>query len=80
MENRGLSRFRAYTLELLVYSALIVVYVLLVLGFLGDWLRHLYDDSKTRYALVCLLLIIGQSIVLDTVTGLLVRIIRARID
>jgi hypothetical protein len=80
MERQGSNRFRAYTLELLVYSALIVVYVLLVLSFLDGWLKNLYDVSKTRYALVCLLLIIGQSVILDTVTGLLMRVFRGRID
>jgi hypothetical protein len=80
MESQGSNRLRAYILELLVYSALIVVYVLLVLSLLDGWLKNLYDISKTRYAIVCLLLIIGQSVVLDTVTSLLVKLFRGRID
>ena len=80
MEENGLKRLRSFILELLVYSLLVVVYVLLVLNFLSGWLKQLYDQGKTRYAFICLLLIIGQGVVLETVTSALLRVIRAKTE
>lgn len=78
MQERETGRLKAFIIELAVYAALVTVYVVVVLGLLGDWLRHLYDHSKTRYAFVALLLIIGQGVVLEMVTSLLLRFIRPR--
>jgi len=73
-------RLRSFALELSVYALLVIVYVLLVLNFLSAWLKQIYDHGKTRYAIICLLLIIGQGVVLETVTSLLLRIIRTKTE
>ena len=75
-----LKRLRSFVLEILVYGLLVVVYVLLVLNFLSGWLKYLYDQGKTRYAIICLLLIIGQGVVLETVTSVLLRVIRTKTE
>jgi hypothetical protein len=80
VESKALNRLRSFVLELCVYALLVVVYVLLVLNFLSGWLKQTYDQGKTRYAIVCLLLIIGQGVVLETVTSLLLRFIRAKTE
>jgi hypothetical protein len=78
VQEEETGRLKAFLIELAVYAVLVSVYVVVVLGLLGDWLRHLYDHSKTRYAVVALLLIIGQGVVLEMVTSLLMRLIRPR--
>ena len=80
MEKQDLKRFRSFALELLVYTLLVSVYVLLALNFMSGWLKNLYDHGKTRYAIVCLLLIIGQGVVLETVTSALLRFIRTKTE
>jgi hypothetical protein len=69
---------RAFAVELVVYAALVVGYFFLVLHFLGDWLHQLELHHRTTYAGTAILLIIGQAVVLESLTTLLLRIIRGR--
>ncbi len=80
MESKGLKRLRSFVLELLIYTLLVTVYVLVVLNFMSGWLKNLYDQGKTRYAIICLLLIIGQGVVLETITSALLRFIRTKTE
>ena len=80
MEGKGLKRLRSFVLELFIYTLLVIGYVLLVLTFMSGWLKNLYDQGKTRYAIICLLLIIGQGIVLEMVTSVLLRFIRTKTE
>ena len=64
----------------MLYAGLVVVYVFFVIAFLGNWLDALYEHHKIRYAFVALLLIIGQGVVLEMVTTILLRFIRRRTD
>ncbi len=70
----------SFALELVVYAALMTVYVLLVLGFLGAALRNLYDSNKTLYAVVALVLIIGQGVILEMLTTALLRFLERWLD
>jgi hypothetical protein len=69
---------RAFLVELAVYAAFVVAYFFLVLHFLGDWLNGLEKTHAKTYAGVALLLIIGQAVVLESVTTFLLRLIRGR--
>jgi hypothetical protein len=69
---------RAFAVELVVYAALVVGYFFLVLHFLGEWLHQLELHHRAIYAGTAVLLIIGQAIVLESLTTLLLRIIRGR--
>jgi len=69
---------RAFAIELAIYAVLVVGYFFLVLHFLGGWLYQLEIHHRYTYAGVAILLIIGQAVVLENVTTLLLRIIRGR--
>ncbi len=69
---------RSFLIELLVYAVLVGVYVLFVIGLLNTWLRGLYEHHRIFYAATALLLIIVQGVVLETVTTLLLKLIRSR--
>lgn len=69
---------RSFLIELLVYAVLVGVYVVFVIGLLNAWLHGLYDHNKTLYAFIALLLIIGQGVVLEMVTTLLLKLIGSR--
>jgi hypothetical protein len=69
---------RTFFIELLVYSVLVAAYFFLVLHFLTDWLKQLNAHHIKIYALVSIALIIGQAVVLETVTTGLFRLIRGR--
>jgi len=62
----------------MLYAGLVVVYVFFVIAFLGNWLYALYAHHKVRYAFAALLLIIGQGVVLEMVTTVLLKLIRPR--
>jgi hypothetical protein len=68
--------FKSFSIELVVYAILVVGYFFLVLHFLGSWLYHLYHDERKIYAFMALALIVGQGIVLETLTRTLLRVIR----
>lgn len=78
--KENLHRLRKFLIELLVYALLVVVYVAVALRFLDTWLKSLYDSRKGVYAFVALFLIIGQGVVLETVTSALLRLLRTRTD
>lgn len=80
MERRLPHAARTFLLELIVYAGLVVVYVFFVIAFLGRWLDAIYVHHRIRYAFVALLLIIGQGVVLEMVTTILLRLIRRRTD
>ena len=69
---------RSFLIELLVYSALVCGYFLLVLKFLGNWLAHLFHDEKRVYAAVALLLIVAQGIALEILTRALLSLFEPR--
>ena len=62
----------------MLYAGLVVVYVFFVIAFLGNRLDALYEHHKIRYAFAALLLIIGQGVVLEMVTSILLKLIRSR--
>jgi hypothetical protein len=74
--RQTLRRFAlSFGLELTIYGALLAVYFLLVLRFLGEPLVNLFDDNLVLYAAAALGLIVAQGVVLDLVTSLLIRLL-----
>jgi len=71
---------RAFLIELVIYAVLVVAYFFLVLHFLGDWLYNLQQHHRYTYAGTAILLIIGQAVVLENVTSLLLRLLRGRTE
>jgi hypothetical protein len=67
---------RAFVVELLVYAVLVTAYFFAVLHFLGGWLMRLATERIHTYAIVAILLIIGQAVVLEAVTTGLLRLLR----
>jgi NADH:ubiquinone oxidoreductase subunit H len=71
---------RAFLIELGLYAVLVIAYFFLVLHFLGGWLGRLEHQHRVVYALVAILLIIGQAVLLENVTTFLLRMIRGRTE
>jgi hypothetical protein len=78
MKSDTAKTLRAFLIELAVYALLVVAYFFLVLHFLGGWLQQLEIHHRNTYGGVAILLIIGQAVVLENVTTLLLRLIRGR--
>lgn len=78
MKKEALKTFRAFAIELAVYAVLVVAYFFLVLHLMGGWLHHLEGQHRYFYATVAILLIIGQAVVLESVTTFLMRLLRGR--
>ena len=71
---------RAFLVELAIYAVLVVAYFFLVLHFLGHWLQQLQSQHHYTYAFVAILLIIGQAVLLESVTTFLLRLLRGRTE
>jgi hypothetical protein len=67
---------RAFALELVIYAVLVTGYFFAVLHLLGGWLVKLETEHIRVYAVVAILLIIGQAVVLEAVTTGLLRFLR----
>ena len=66
----------AFVAEMLIYAVLVTVYFFAVLHFLGGWLVRLATEHIHTYAIVAILLIIGQAVVLEAITTGLLRLLR----
>lgn len=80
MKKEAASTFKAFAVELVIYAVLVVAYFFLVLHFLGEWLHQLQLQHRYVYASVAILLIIGQAVVLENVTTILLRLLRGRTE
>ena len=78
MKKEAARTLRAFFIELVLYAFLVVGYFFLVLHFLGEGLHQLEIRHRYAYAGVAILLIIGQAVVLESVTTFLLRLIRGR--
>jgi hypothetical protein len=73
MDNQTARRIiRNFILEMVIYGALISVYFLLVLRFMGGWLESLFESDLRLYAFLALALIVIQAVFLEAVTSFLV--------
>lgn len=75
MKGNPKSLIRNFILEMVLYGALVVVYFLVVLRFLGEPLMELYDSSLPLYAGAALVLIVAQGVVLEWVTSFLINLL-----
>ena len=78
MKKETAKTLRAFSIELAIYAVLVIAYFFLVLHFLGEWLHQLETGHRYTYAGVAILLIIGQAVVLEALTTLLLRMLRGR--
>lgn len=78
LKKEASATLRAFLVELPVYAALVVIYFLLVLHFLGGWLGTLFARHHVLYAMTTLLLLVAQALLLDAVTSLLMALLRRR--
>lgn len=69
---------RAFLVELVVYGIFVTGYFFLVLHYLSGWLQDLHLNHVKLYALVTIVLIIGQAVFLESVTTWLLRLLRGR--
>jgi hypothetical protein len=73
MKAKTAATLRAFLIELVIYSVLVVGYFFAVLHFLAGWISRLEKSHITIYAFVAIALIIVQGMVLETVTTWLMR-------
>ena len=78
MKKETTETLRAFAIELAIYALLVVAYFFLVLHLLGGWLYGLESNHRYLYAGTAILLIIGQAVVLESVTTFLLRRLRGR--
>jgi hypothetical protein len=78
MKRETAKTLRAFAIELAIYALLVTAYFFLVLHLLGGWLYQLEVHHRYTYAGVAILLIIGQAVVLESVTTFLLRFIGGR--
>ena len=76
MKGETFTTLRAFLIELVVYGVLVTGYFFLVLHFLSGWLQELHLHHVKVYALVAIALLIGQAVLLESLTTWLFRLLR----
>jgi hypothetical protein len=69
---------RSFGLELLLYLPPALIYLALLLRFATGPLQRLSETAPTAYALLCLVVIVGQGVLLEILTSWLLRKISLR--
>lgn len=70
----------AVGLEAGIYAAALAIYFVLVLHFLGPWLKSWFDHHRLLYAITALTLMIAQGAGLELLTSFLLRFAQQRLD
>jgi len=78
MKNETARTLRAFAIELAIYAVFVVAYFFLVLNLLGEWLDRLEISHRYTYAGLAILLILGQAVLLESLTTFLIRLFRGR--
>jgi hypothetical protein len=78
MRSGTIKTLRAFAIELAIYAFFVTAYFFLVLHLLGQWLYQLEIHHRYTYAGLAILLMIGQAILLESLTTFLIRRIRGR--
>jgi hypothetical protein len=79
MRKSDFKTIQSFTIELAAYALFVVGYFLLVLHFLGGWLKYLFDGARPVYATVALALMVVQAVGLEFVTRRLVEFVRRKL-
>ena len=75
-KKEKLKTLRAFLIELAVYAVFVTGYFFLVLHYLSGWLQDMHLNHVKIYALATIVLIIGQAVLLESVTTWLLRLLR----
>jgi hypothetical protein len=78
-QKRSEPSLKAYIIQLAIFAVLVVSYFFLVLSFLSQWLKGLFDENTLVYALVAWALIAGQGLVLEIIAAAVLKVVESRI-
>ena len=73
-----LPSWKTFFVELLLYSVLLVAYFAFVLHYLGGWFKDLFDHDRKLFAIMALVVMIGQTVGLEIVSGTLIWLLRKK--
>jgi hypothetical protein len=73
-----LPSWKAFLVELLLYAVLLVVYFSFVLHYLGGWFKELFEHDRTLFAVMALVIMIGQTVGLEVVSSSLIWLVRKK--
>lgn len=78
MKSETTKTLGAFAVELVIYGILVTGYFFLVLHLLGEWLYELEIQHRYAYAGLAIVMIVGQAVLLESLTTFLIRLIRGR--
>ena len=67
-----------FAVELILYAGFVGAYYWVVLHALGAWLKSVFDQHKTLYAVLALAVVVAQAGLLELVTAALARLLRGK--
>ena len=64
---------RNFLIELILYGILVVMYFLISMRYLNDFLSSMFHNNLVLYAFLALILIVAQGVLLDSLTSFLLN-------
>jgi Kef-type K+ transport system membrane component KefB len=68
--------WKSFVIELALYAVLIVAYFLFVLHYLSGWFKDLFEHDRQLFAVMALVVMIGQAVGLQIVCNTLIWLVR----
>lgn len=68
--------WKVFAFELALYAILVAAYAFVVLHEFGAWFKQLYDHDRQLFAVMALVVMIGQAVGLEFVNGVLMWLLR----
>ena len=69
------TNWKIFTCELIVYAALVFAYFWFVLHYFAGALQEMFEHNRKAFAITALLLMIGQAVGLEAVSGIIFKLV-----
>jgi Kef-type K+ transport system membrane component KefB len=73
-----LPTWKSFVAELLIYAVLVVAYFAFVLHYLSGWFKDLFDHDRRLFAIMALVIMIGQTVGLEIISSTLFWLLRRK--
>jgi hypothetical protein len=70
---------KAFAVDLSIFTTLVVSYFFLVLSFLSQWLKNIFDQNKLVYAFVAWAFIAAQGVMLEIIAAAILKVVGSKV-
>ena len=69
---------KEFTIQIAIFTVVVISYFFLVLNFLSHWLKNLFDQNKLVYAVVAWALMAAQGVIVEVIAAALLKFVESK--